>query len=102
MGDSNYFEMFIFCWNSRVRREFLGEWSERSGGADKEEEVDELKNLSLESESPSSSVQCPDILTGECIEDRKSVFQVRVVSLNLLTFFTPTILLFRGPLRQGD
>ncbi len=90
--------------NSRVRREFLEEWSEQSGGAGKEEVVaaDELKNMSLESESPSSSVQCPEILTGECIEDRKSVFQVRLVSLNLLMFFTPTILLFPGPLRQGD
>ena len=68
----------IFAWVERIR-EFLVKRRESKIEVERcltEETM--LENLSLQQpvESSKSTVKCPEILTGDCIEDRKSVFQV--------------------------
>ena len=71
----------VYAWVECIQ-EFINQWSASKGGlstlasfvdnAGEELSTDLSTKLSVSSED---EIECPDILTGGCIEDRKSVFQ---------------------------
>ena len=94
----NLGEPVIFSWVERVR-EFLFERENNKSEKEENPIQRDLENLSLETTTTTRPdnrqqhhhhqqqqqqvevVKCPEILTGDCIEDRKSVFQVLVQNL---------------------
>ena len=57
----------MYLWVEKIK-EFMENRSDAKENKETEEEVEDEPRL--------PSMECPPILTGDCFEDRKSVFQV--------------------------
>ena len=82
----------VYAWTECIR-EFLEERQSvtKSATTDADESAslddvsDEFSNsLRIKSSAPGNTVKCPEILTGGCIEDRKSVFQPHYAKVTCL------------------
>ena len=78
----------IYAWTECIR-EFVDEWkSVKSDAANADvgetsgSDCDEVSENLSEKLKLSSDAKCPEILTGGCIEDRKSVFQPHFARVN--------------------
>lgn len=76
----------IYAWIECIR-EFMDQSSKDVDEDEVESDCDEVsdklsENMKLSDHS--SGLKCPEILTGECIEDRKSVFQPHFARVNNL------------------
>ena len=60
----------VYLWAEKVKEFMQSRTIEKE-----EEEVNHVTEVERKDEGSVSSVECPVILTGDCIEDRKSVFQ---------------------------
>ena len=80
----NLGEPVIFAWVERIREYLEKRGTRNEGGIENERPGEEessdqlLESLSLnDDDAIKLPTKCPEIVTGDCIEDRKSVFQVR-------------------------
>lgn len=71
----NVGESIVFLWVERIR-EFIVEWKERNAAVvTPETDDDVVEKLEEQLVLREPTIPCPSILTGDCIEDRKSIFQ---------------------------
>ena len=80
VAEENIGQPMLFMWVEAVR-EFLEDRT-----LSQEEEVERFKTKVQEAsvvEEIVERVKCPEIITGDCIEDRKSVFQESTCISNL-------------------
>ena len=77
----------IYAWTECIR-EFVNEWKSRNSESTVDidetsyDDCDEVSKDIQDKLKLSTSAKCPDILTGGCIEDRKSVFQPHFARVN--------------------